>query len=441
MTTSLWIALFLGLAIIAANAFFVAMEYALLASNRLRLQQSAAQGSRSAQRVLDMLKDSDKAIAAVQLGITVAGILLGVVAEEPLLNLLEPIFEPILGAFFAPVVAAAFAGLLALLLLSYFLMVFGELTPKMLVLRAPERTAKLFVYPMWLFSRITAPFVWIVDASTGLVLRLLGVKDARIDHGVAATVDELKMMLEESSRGVLEEDVREMLTRVFDFSERVVREVMTPRTRIIAVERNQTVGELMKLFQQYQYSRFPLYENDLDHITGVVVIKKVMSLLLDDPDLLTRPVGELSVVKDPLLVPESRHIDDLFETMRQQDIGMAIVLDEYGGTAGLVTREQLVEEIMGTMFDEGEHHPLVRRVGAGIVEVDALLRVDEVNEMLGISLPEDDAYDTLAGLILYHLQHVPQPGEAVVVGGYRLEAVRVDGPRIIRVRITRQGQK
>jgi CBS domain containing-hemolysin-like protein len=417
------------------------MEYALLASNRLRLQQSAAQGSRSAQRVLDMLKDSDKAIAAVQLGITVAGILLGVVAEEPLLNLLEPIFEPILGAFFAPVVAAAFAGLLALLLLSYFLMVFGELTPKMLVLRAPERTAKLFVYPMWLFSRITAPFVWIVDASTGLVLRLLGVKDARIDHGVAATVDELKMMLEESSRGVLEEDVREMLTRVVDFSERVVREVMTPRTRIIAVERNQTVGELMKLFQQYQYSRFPLYENDLDHITGVVVIKKVMSLLLDDPDLLTRPVGELSVVKDPLLVPESRHIDDLFETMRQQDIGMAIVLDEYGGTAGLVTREQLVEEIMGTMFDEGEHHPLVRRVGAGIVEVDALLRVDEVNEMLGISLPEDDAYDTLAGLILYHLQHVPQPGEAVVVGGYRLEAVRVDGPRIIRVRITRQGQK
>jgi CBS domain containing-hemolysin-like protein len=371
----------------------------------------------------------------------VAGILLGVVAEEPLLNLLEPIFEPILGAFFAPVVAAAFAGLLALLLLSYFLMVFGELTPKMLVLRAPERTAKLFVYPMWLFSRITAPFVWIVDASTGLVLRLLGVKDARIDHGVAATVDELKMMLEESSRGVLEEDVREMLTRVFDFSERVVREVMTPRTRIIAVERNQTVGELMKLFQQYQYSRFPLYENDLDHITGVVVIKKVMSLLLDDPDLLTRPVGELSVVKDPLLVPESRHIDDLFETMRQQDIGMAIVLDEYGGTAGLVTREQLVEEIMGTMFDEGEHHPLVRRVGAGIVEVDALLRVDEVNEMLGISLPEDDAYDTLAGLILYHLQHVPQPGEAVAVGGYRLEAVRVDGPRIIRVRITRQGQK
>ncbi len=440
MTTSLWIALFAGLAIIAANAFFVAMEYALLASNRLRLQQSAAEGSRSAQRVLDMLADSDKAIAAVQLGITVAGILLGVVAEEPLLNLMEPIFEPLLGAFFVPAVAAAFAGLLALMLLSYFLMVFGELTPKMLVLRAPERTAKLFVYPMWLFSRITAPFVWIVDVSTGLVLRLLGVKDARIDHGTAASVDELKMMLEESSRGVLEEDVREMLTRVFDFSERVVREVMTPRTQIIAVEQSQTVGELMNLFQDYQYSRFPVYENDLDHIAGVVLIKKVMSLLLDDPELLDRPVGSLSVVQKPLMVPESSHIDDLFAIMRQQDIGMAFVLDEYGGTAGLVTREQLVEEIMGTMFDEGEHHPLVRRAGGGVVEVDALLRVDDVNEMLGTDLPEGDAYDTLAGLILYHLQHVPEPGEAVVAGGYRLEVARMDGPRITRVRITRQGQ-
>jgi CBS domain containing-hemolysin-like protein len=360
-----------------------------------------------------------------------------VVAEEPLLNLLEPIFEPILGAFFAPVVAAAFAGLLALLLLSYFLMVFGELTPKMLVLRAPERTAQLFVYPMWLFARVTAPFVWVVDASTGLVLRLLGAKDARVDHGVAGSVDELKMMLEESSKGVIEEEAREMLERVFDFGERVVREVMTPRTRIIAVERNQTVEELMRLFQEHQHSRFPVYQGDLDHIVGVVVIKKVMSLLVDEPGLMTRPIAELPVVQEPLMVPESRYIDDLFREMREKNIGMAIVLDEYGGTAGLVTREMLVEEIMGSMFDEWEGHPLVRRIGPGEVEVDAMLRVDEVNELLGIHLPEDDAYDTLAGLILYRLHRIPEPGESVTVGGCQLQVVRVEGPRITRVRIIR----
>ena len=438
MTSSLWTPLFLGILIIAANGFFVAVEYALLASNKLRLQQAAASGSRSAQRVLNMLEDPDRAIAAVQLGITVAGILLGIVAEEPLLNLLEPLFEPILGAFFAPVVAAAFAGLLALLLLSYFLMVFGELTPKMLVLRAPERTAKLLVYPMWLFSRITAPFVWIVDASTGLVLRMLGVKDVQVDHGVAASIDELKLMLEESSKGLIEEDAREMLERVFDFGERVVREVMIPRPRIVAVAHDQTVEELMRLFQKHQHSRFPVYENDLDHIIGVVVIKKVMSLLIDDCGLMTQPVGSLPVLKPPLMVPESRHIDDLFEEMREKDIGMAIVLDEYGGTAGLVTREELVEEIMGAMFDEWERHPLVRRVEPDAVEVDAMLRVDEVNDLLGINLPENNAYDTLAGLILYRLHRIPEPGESITVGDFQLQVMRMDGPRITRVRTIRK---
>jgi len=141
------------------------------------------------------------------------------------------------------------------------------------------------------------------------------------------------------------------------------------------------------------------------------------------------------------MVPETRYIDDLFREMREKDIGMAIVLDEYGGTAGLVTREELVEEIMGSMFDEWERHPLVRRVGPEAMEVDAMLRVDEVNELLDIELPEDDAYDTLAGLILYRLHRIPEPGESVMVGDYQLQVVRVEGPRITRVRIIDRGKK
>ncbi len=428
--------LLFGILIIAVNGFFVAVEYALLASNRLRLQQAAAQGSHSARRVLKMLEDPDKAIAAVQLGITAAGILLGVVAEEPLLRLMEPYLEPVLGVFFGPAVATAMAGLLALMLLSYFLMVFGELTPKMLVLRAPERTAQLFVYPMWLFSRLAAPFVWIVDASTGLVLRLLGAKDVDIGHSGVASIEELKLLLEQSAQGVIEEDAREMLGRVVDFGERLVREVMAPRTQIVAVERNQTVGELMDLFQEHPYSRFPVYERDLDHIVGIVVIKDVMTFLVRDFSLMERTVGELPVVREPLTVPETRFVDDLFQEMREKDISMAIVIDEYGGTAGLVTREDLVEEIMGAMFDEWERHPLMRRLDPNTVEVDALLRVDEVNEMLNINLPEDDAYETLAGLILYQLRHVPEPGETVEVEDYRLQVRKMDGPRIIRVGIS-----
>jgi CBS domain containing-hemolysin-like protein len=426
-----------GLLIIAANAFFVAVEYALVASNQLRLRQAAESGSRSAQRVLAMLEDPDKAIAAVQLGVTVASILLGVVAEEPLLRLLEPLLEPLFGVFFEPIVATAFAGLIALLLLSYFLMVFGELTPKMLVLRAPERVAQLFIYPMWLFARLTAPFVWVVDASTGLVLRLLGVRDARVGHGVVASLDELRLVLEQSrEEGIIEEEAQEMLERVFDFGERIVREVMVPRTEILGVDKNATVADLMRLFRDHPYSRFPVYENDLDHIVGVIVIKDVMRLLVDAPELMEARVGDLPVIRPPLMTPETRHVDDLFEEMRAKDIGLAIVIDEFGGTAGIVTREALVEEIVGAMFDEWERRPQVRRIGAA-VEVDARMRVADANELLDLDLPEEDAYETLAGLILHRLRRLPDPGERLQVGDWLLEVTSMEGPRIARVRIQR----
>ncbi len=436
---NLWTPLIAGLLIIVANGFFVAVEFALVTSNHMRLKQAANQGSKPARIVLRMLRDPDRAIAASQLGITAASILLGIVAEEPLNELLSPYFAPILGAFLGPTVAAGIAGILVLLLLSYFHMVFGEQAPKIMALRAPEKTAQLIAYPMWLFSRVTSPFVWMVDASTSLVLRLVGVKGATGGHGTIASIEELKMVLEQSGEeGIIEEDAREMLERVFDFGERVVREVMVPRTEIIGVERRQKVRDLMELFKQHRHSRFPIYEKDLDHIAGVIAIKDLVALLVDRPDLMDAPVGELPIIREPLMAPESRHIDDLFEEMRSKGIGLAIVIDEYGGTAGLVTREELVEEIVGAMSDEWAHHPPIQRVSPSAVEVDALLRVDEVNELLDIDLPEDDAYETLAGLILYRLRHIPEVGETVDVGDFRLEVTALEGPKITRVRILRK---
>ncbi len=435
---NIWIPLIAGVLIIAANGFFVAVEFALVASNHIRLKQAAEQGNKPARIVLNMLKDPDRAIAASQLGITAASILLGIVAEEPLMELLSPYLTPILGAFLGPAVAAGISGIIVLLLLSYFHMVFGEQAPKIMTLRGPEKAALLTAYPMWAFARITSPFVWIVDASTSLVLRLFGVKGTTGGHGTIASIEELKMVLEQSGEeGIIEEDAREMLERVFDFGERVVREVMAPRTEIVGVERHQTVRELMNIFKEHRYSRFPVYEKDLDHIVGVIAIKDLVALLVDHPELMDARVGELSIVQEPLIVPESLHIDDLFEEMREKGIGMAIVIDEYGGAAGLVTREDLVEEIVGAMSDEWARHSLVQQVGPSAVELDALLRVDEVNELLNIDLPEDDAYETLAGLILYRLRRIPEVGEVVDVGDFRLEVVGMDGPKITRVRISR----
>ncbi|HHB91417.1 MAG TPA: HlyC/CorC family transporter [Anaerolineae bacterium] len=436
---NIWIPLIAGLLIIAANGFFVAVEFALVASNQMRLKQAAEKGSKPARIVLNMLKDPDRAIAAAQLGITAASILLGIVAEEPLMELLSPILAPILGAFLGPAVAAGIAGILVLLLLSYFHMVFGEQAPKIMALRSPEKAAQWLAYPMWLFARITAPFVWIVDASTSAVLRLFGVKGATGGHGTIASVEELKMVLAQSKdEGIIEEDAQEMLERVFDFGERVVREVMVPRTEIVGIERNQTVRELMHIFKDHRHSRFPIYEKNMDHIVGVIAIKDLVALLVERPELMDTPVGDLPIVQKPLIVPESLHIDDLFEEMRSKGIGLAIVIDEYGGTAGLVTREELVEEIVGAMSDEWAFRSPIQPVGPSAVEVEPMLRVDEINELLDIDLPENDAYETLAGLILYRLRHIPDVGETVDIGDFRLEVMELEGPKITRVRISRR---
>ena len=435
---NIWIPIIAGLLIVATNAFFVAVEFALVSSNHMRLQQAAKSGSRPAAIVLKMLEDPDRAIAASQLGITAASILLGIVAEEPLMVLLEPYLTPLLGTFIGEAAAAGVAGILVLLVLSYFHMVFGEQAPKIMTLRAPEKTVQMVAYPMWFFARITAPFVWIVDGSTSLVLRLFGIKGATGGHGTIASLDELKMVVEQSSEeGIIEEEAKEMLARVFDFSESVVREVMVPRTNIVGIERHQTVRALMELFKKHRHSRIPIYEDNLDHIVGIVPIKDLVALMVDHPDVSERQVDSLPIITEPLMVPESRLISDLFEEMRSKGIGLAIVIDEFGGTAGLITREELVEEIVGTMSDEWAQQSHIRRVDAQTIEVEAQMRVDEINDLLDIALPEDDAYETIAGLILYRLRRIPESGEVIEIPGYRLEVSGLDGPKITSVRISR----
>ena len=438
---NIWIPLAAGLLIVAANGFFVAVEFALVASNKMRLQHAAREGSRPAAIVLKMLDDPDRAIAAAQLGITAASILLGVVAEEPLMHLMEPYLTPILGRFLGTAAAAGIAGILVLLVLSYFHMVFGEQAPKIMTLRNPDKTVQMVAYPMWIFAKFTSPFVWIVDKSTDLVLRAVGIKGSTGGHGAIASLEELKMVVEQSEQeGIIEEDAREMLTRVFDFGERVVREVMVPRTNIIGIERHQTVRDLLQTFRDHRHSRFPIYEDDLDHIIGVVAMKDLVAWLVDHADALEMPVDSLPILQEPLMAPESRLISDLFEEMRDKGIGLAIVIDEFGGTAGLVTREELVEEIVGAMNDEWAQQAHVRRIDAHTVEMDALMRVDEVNDLLDTHLPEDDAYETLAGLILYKLRRIPRQGEEVDVGEFRLKVIELDGPRITRVQISRRGK-
>ncbi len=428
-----------GILIILFNGFFVAVEFALVTSRRVRLQQAARKGSTPARIVLKMLEDPDRAIAAAQLGVTAASILLGIVAEEPITRLLNPILSPLLGQFFSDATSIGVASVLVLLILSFFHMVIGEQAPKLFAIRFPEKVALFIAYPMRLFSQLTSPFVWVVDRSTAMVLRLVGIKGSSTHHGTFFSVDELKAIVQQSSQqGLIEKGAGEMLDRVFDFGNRVVREVMVPRPNIIGIERSQSLQYLLDLFRTHRHSRFPVYDEDLDHVVGIIAIKDMLAFLAENPRSREVRVDELGLIQEPMMVPESRKIGDLFAEMRASRTGLAIVIDEFGGTAGLVTIEELVEEVVGSITDDWATQPVVRRLEDHVFEVDAQLRVDEVNDVLGILLPEADDYETVAGLILYQLRRIPVVGHECQIGPYVLTVLEMDGPKITKVRIAEQ---
>jgi len=429
-----------GLTIVILNGFFVSMEFALVTLRRTRLEQAAARGSGTARIVLTMLEKPDRAYAAAQLGVTAASILLGIVAEEPISELLSPILVPLLGRWMTMATSAGIASVLVLLILSFFHMVIGEQAPKLVAIRYPEKMAQVLAYPMRAFAFITAPFVWIVDRSTALVLALVGIHGSSAHHGTFFSVEELKAIVQQSSQvGLIEEEAQEMLNRVFDFGDRVVREVMVPRTNIIGIERKETIQDLLQLFQHHRHSRFPVYADSLDHVIGIISIKDLLAFLANHPDSRHLQVAQLDMIQEPMMVPESRKIGDLFAEMRSTRTGLAIVIDEFGGTAGLVTIEELVEEVVGTITDEWATQPIIRQVEENVFEVDAQLRVDEVNDALDIALPLSDDYETIAGLILYQLRRIPIVGHECQIPGYSLTVLEMEGPKITKVRISRTG--
>jgi putative hemolysin len=252
------------------------------------------------------------------------------------------------------------------------------------------------------------------------------------------TLDELKLIVRESQEsGTIEPHQEEMLQKVFEFGDRQVQEAMIPRPDVLGVEKGATVRDLLGIFMEASHARFPVFEDDLDNIVGIVAIKDVLRALAEDPAQMDAPVG--SLVRPAVFVPETAGVVDLLANMRTTHNQMAIVLDEYGGTAGIVTLEELVEEIVGRLSDEliGKEEPVVR-VDEQTVEVDAQLRVDEVNDQLDLDLPEGEDYETVAGFVLLCLQHVPVEGEVVEHQNLILTVTEMKGPKIEKIQIRRK---
>lgn len=420
--------------LILANGYFTAMEFALVAVRRTRIAQLAAEGSRSAQLVSRLLENPDRFIAASQLGVTMASLALGWVGESTMAAIIEPPLRALVGRWSAAVANTA-GTVLAFALITYLHIVLGEQVPKGVALRYAERTSLTAAPLMDMFFRIFRPFIVLLDSSAHVVLGWLGA-GLPAGHRMAMTVEELRMVIEESQReGLLEAELEDMVQRLLRFGDRPVREVMIPRTEVQAVEKSATLEQVLRLFVHSRHARFPVYEGSLDNIIGIIAMKDILAAVALGEVERTSSIEPL--IRPAFCIPETRKVGTLFSEMRERRIQMAVVLDEYGGTAGIVTLEMLTEEIMGEISEEwAVSEPALEPLGSHTFRVNAQRRIEEINEDLGLNLPESEDYETLAGFILYQLQAIPEEGQVFHYQGIEFKIVEMDGLRIETVEIT-----
>lgn len=424
-------ALALTLVLLVINGFFVAAEYAIVRVRRTRLAELAEAGSRRARLALRINDSLDNYISTVQVGVTGASLGLGIIGEPAVSALLRPLIGWL--AVVPEPLFQTISFILAFGLITYVTLVASELAPKYIALEHAVPMALATAYPMHFAYRVLFPFVWLVNRGAGALVRLFGVRaSSDLD---AMSEEELKMLVAVSSRkGVLQESERVLLTRALDFADTLIRQVMVPRTEIAGIDETATLRELRDIARERPFTRFPVFHDDLDHVVGVVHIKD----LVPAPDL-SRPVGE--VMRKPLFMPETTGLDRALAEFRRQRLQMAIVVDEFGGTAGLVTLEDVFEQLVGEVQDEFDREtPAFRSEKDGTWLVDGLGSLAELRERLGLRL-EDEPYDTVGGLVFGRLGRLPRVGDVVDVEGRRFVVSALDGRRVSQIRVERGGAK
>ncbi|RZU72514.1 CBS domain containing-hemolysin-like protein [Micromonospora kangleipakensis] len=417
----------------AGNAFFVAAEFALVTVDRAEIDRRAAAGDARAVTVRTALRELSFQLSGAQLGITITALLTGYLAEPALARLFTPLLRPVGGADrFSPLLALALATLISML--------FGELVPKNLALARPMPAALATAAPMRGFARA---FRWLIrglNNAANRLVRQLGVEPQE-ELASARSPEELGLLAAISARaGALPPDTAMLLRRTIRFGDKRAAEAMTPRVDVIALRATATVAELLSLSQQTGRTRFPVFEETLDLVTGVAGVPDALGVPLDRRASTT----VAAVAREPVYVPESLDLDGVLAALKAAGADLAIVVDEYGGTDGVVTVEDLVEELVGEIADEFDpdavHHlgPAELTVPGGerTVLVDGVLREDELAEQTGFRLPEGP-YETLAGFLMARLGHIPVPGETVAEGGHEFTVVEVERHRIEQVRVLR----
>jgi CBS domain containing-hemolysin-like protein len=372
-------------------------------------------------------------IAATQLGITLASLGLGWIGEPALAHLLYPLVNLFPADLQSEVSHSLSAGI-AFAVITFLHVVVGELAPKSIALQDPERTSLLVAGPTLWTERIFKPAIWALNGAGNALLRLVGVHPAS-GHQLVHSVEELKMLVSASTvGGVVAEQERDMLHAVFDFGELLTRQVMIPRTEIVAVEADLPLAEIIPLVSESTFTKFPVYDDNLDQILGVLHVKDLIKIM-QTPGW--ESYTARSLLREPIYVPETSSVNTLLRQFRDKRQHIAIVLDEYGGTAGLVTLEDLLEEIVGEVSDPFDRTtPQIQPQPDGSLLVDGLMLIEEVNAHLGLDLQEP-SYDTIAGYVLGRLGRIPKVQESVEADGIRLRVEVMDGLRIAQLSLVR----
>ena len=416
--------------LIGLNAFFAASEIAFISLNDAKIDIQAKEGNKKAKKIKKMLENPSKFLATIQIGITLAGFLSSAFASEAFASELAPILNNLI-----PVLSVSTWNTISIIIitiiLSYFTLIFGELVPKRIAMKYCEKVAFASIGVISAISILTSPFVKFLTFSTNIISKIFGVSDAEEE---TVTEEEIRMMVDVGKeKGTINKEESEMINNVFEFNDKTVSEIMIPRTEIYAVDMNLSISKVIEDITEdkdFRYSRIPVYDETIDEIKGIVYIKDI---LLSTKN---KNVKIKNLVKEAYYVPETKQLDELFDELRKNRKQIAIVVDEYGGTAGIVTMEDILEEIVGEIYDE---YDLVQKNYEKIDEntylLNGALSVSEVEKILGIDIPEGD-YDTLSGFLIEELGRIPSETEKPEVETekvtYKIEKIK--DMRIIKVK-------
>ena len=422
------------LALVFANGFFVAAEFSIVTVRKTRIDQLIAEGHRGARAVRRAVTDPDSFIAATQLGITMASIGLGWIGEPALASMMLPLVS------FLPVTmhettAHTIAVAIAFVLVTALHITFGELAPKTIALERAEATALVVVKPTELFMKAFWPFIRLLNGVGQAIVNVLGMRGS--GHAMVHSQAELKMLVTASQEaGVIEEQEEQMLHRVFGFADLTASQVMVPRTELVAIDADAPREKVLEVIGTSGYARLPVYRNNLDNVIGILFVTDLVKALASGQ----RDFHPASFAREALTVPETLGADDLLTAIRSRGVREAIVIDEYGGTAGFVTFDSLMERIVGDLSGSASGGGKISVQPDGSADIDGLALVPDVNEQFALTIDED-AYTTVGGYVLGRIGRRARVGDSFEVDGRRLRVTAVDGLRVARVWLSKPSQK